>query len=168
MSRNAISEFAEHIVVEAGVDPTNLERRLFESVLLLSARHGAELIGTACLKRPPFGYRRNQFSSANVSQSATLYPLELDWITAHEIPGGIDCSGLLVDAALKWAFGVGVFAVARTDALRRLLDQKLFVAAGTPFIARQFPTKTMTLHLRPSLAMLSGRRSGAAPVELLG
>lgn len=136
-------------VLEAGeVDPNTLPDLVARAAALITLHDGETLVGTAAVKRPYNGHRRDIFELAGVSEHADAYPLELGWLHVRSDYRKGGRSHLLMARAIELAEGFGLYATTKTAAMHHILPAHGFHVLGSPYVSTLDPNTKVSLFCR--------------------
>jgi GNAT superfamily N-acetyltransferase len=150
MRRVERDDFIAFVRTAGEVDPATLPNLVDRAVVLVTLREGEALIGTAAIKKPNEGYRRQQFSKANVEALTNAYALELGWVHVHPDHRKKGHGHALVAKAVEAAGGEALYATTKNEKMRPLLEANGFSIQGSPYPSVQDPTAKLTLFCRPA------------------
>lgn len=152
----------EKLVVAGGeVDAHGLRARIEQAKALVFAHSSGQLVGTGAVKRPNANYRKSVFQKSRTTHLPAEFPWELGWIYVVPPQRGRGASRRIVEALLKGAKDLNVFATSRSDntPMHRTLEHSGFVRAGTAYKSARGDLE-LQLFVRPAAKLRAG---SAAP-----
>ena len=121
------------------------------AAILVTLYERRNLAGTAAIKTPYDGHRRDEFRKAKAGERADAHPLELGWVVVHPNYRRHGNGRVLVAAAIEAMTGQGLYATTKTDSMRRMLPEYGFFVQGEPYRSELNPEVALTLFCRPAL-----------------
>jgi GNAT superfamily N-acetyltransferase len=135
LSDKEFNDFKSLILEGGEVIRAGLNERIRKAKRLVLLHMVGNLIGIGALKKQNARYRRCLASKSETCLPAIEYPFELGWIFVSSSYRRKGLAGMIAEAALSVANGVGIFATSRSDntAIHALLQRYGFIPAGTPY-----------------------------------
>jgi len=171
--REDLKAFEGLVQKGAEVQSHGLAALIRQANALAFVHASGRLVGVAALKQPLASYRKSVFEKAATGYASTQYSVELGWVYVIPSERGKGISGRVLEALLKSAADVNMFATSRTDnaAMHRSLERFGFVGPDS-HIPRSAGTtsfnslcglppaleRTRRRTARPSAYALDGRR----------
>ena len=143
-------EFIAFVRKAGEVGAATLPNLVDHAVALVTLRDGQTLIGTAAIKKPNDGYRRQQFIKAKVEGLTDAYRLELGWVHVHPNHRHKGHGHALVAKAVEAVPGQGLYATTKNDEMRPILEAYDFAVQGIPYPSEQNSAAKLALFVRPA------------------
>lgn len=148
MTEQERDEFTAFVGDAGEVSLATLPGLVEQAASLITAYVDGKLIGTAAIKRPHPGHRRDEFAKAGAMPHADSFPLELGWVVVHPDHRQRGLGRAMVAAAVSAAPREGLYATTKTEGMKRILARLGFEKLGSEYPSALNTHVPVTLFVR--------------------